>query len=541
MASGGSSGRANNSGSKGFNFASDDILCSYEDYGNLDGSNGSTHSDPVIGAASAKEFNKNRMARSSAFPATSYSPPEESSFNQDVIVTVEKTMKKYADNLMRFLEGISSRLSQLELYCYNLDKTIGEMRADLVRDNGEADTKLKSLEKHLQEVHRSVQILRDKQELADTQKELAKLQLVQKESSLTSNSQQKEEKASTTGSDTNKNETADAHGQQLALALPQQILQQQHQQQQPPAVAPPAPVPLPSQGMVQSQAYYLTQPQLPTVPAAAPPSQGQYLQPDSQYRVPQMQELSRIAPQASQSQANQTPQVQTMPQYQPQWTPQGPQPVQQLQQPSVQPQMRPSSPSVYPSYLPNQQTPTPPETVPSSMQMQVQYSGISQPGPVRPEGIPYGYGGTVRPAQPQPPPQQIKASYTPPGEGYTAPGPHPTHSPGNAYVMYDEAGRPHHPPQPPHYQQSAYPPTSMPPQNMQPATGSNLVGGRPQIIRNHPYNELIEKLVSMGFRGEHVVGVIQRLEESGQPVDFNAVLDRLNGHSSGGPQRGWSG
>lgn len=93
------------------------------------------------------------MTRSSMFPAPAYSPPEESSFNQDMICTVDKTMKKYADNIMRFLEGISSRLSQLELYCYNLDKSIGEMRADLVRDHGEADSKLKALEKHVQEVN----------------------------------------------------------------------------------------------------------------------------------------------------------------------------------------------------------------------------------------------------------------------------------------------------------------------------------------------------------------------------------------------------
>ena len=91
------------------------------------------------------------MAKSSVFPSAAYSPPEES-LNQDMIATVEKTMKKYTDNLMRFLEGLSSRLSQLELYCYNLDISIGEMRSDLVRDHGEADSKLKSLEKHIQEV-----------------------------------------------------------------------------------------------------------------------------------------------------------------------------------------------------------------------------------------------------------------------------------------------------------------------------------------------------------------------------------------------------
>lgn len=98
-----------------------------------------------------QEFHKSRMARSSIFPAPAYGPPEDS-FNQDVISSVEKTMKKHTDNLMRFLEGLSSRLSQLELYCYNLDKSIGEMHSDLVRDHGEADLKLKSLEKHMQEV-----------------------------------------------------------------------------------------------------------------------------------------------------------------------------------------------------------------------------------------------------------------------------------------------------------------------------------------------------------------------------------------------------
>ncbi|GFY99046.1 formin-like protein [Actinidia rufa] len=51
MASG-LSGR-NNSGSKGFDFATEDILCSYENYGNQDSSKGS-HSDPGIGSNSNK-------------------------------------------------------------------------------------------------------------------------------------------------------------------------------------------------------------------------------------------------------------------------------------------------------------------------------------------------------------------------------------------------------------------------------------------------------------------------------------------------------
>ncbi|RZC09670.1 hypothetical protein D0Y65_016141 [Glycine soja] len=141
MASG-SSGRGN-SASKGFDFASDDILCSYDDYANRDSTSNGNHTDP--------DFHKSRMARTSMFPTTAYNPPEDS-LSQDVIATVEKSMKKYADNLMRFLEGISSRLSQLELYCYNLDKSIGEMKSDINRDHVEQDSRLKSLEKHVQEV-----------------------------------------------------------------------------------------------------------------------------------------------------------------------------------------------------------------------------------------------------------------------------------------------------------------------------------------------------------------------------------------------------
>lgn len=81
---------------------------------------------------------------------------QEDSFHQEVLATVEKTMKKYADTILRSLEGISSRLSQLELYCYNVEQSIGDLRSDLTRDHGEADVKLRSLEKHLKEVSLSL-------------------------------------------------------------------------------------------------------------------------------------------------------------------------------------------------------------------------------------------------------------------------------------------------------------------------------------------------------------------------------------------------
>ncbi|XP_075476680.1 uncharacterized protein LOC142517999 [Primulina tabacum] len=533
MASG-SVGRGGNSGSKGFDFASDDILCSYEDYGNQDGNNG-THSDSSIGKNPNKEFNKSRMARTSVYPTTTYSPPEESSFNQDVVLTVEKTMKKYTDDLMRFLEGISSRLSQLELYCYNLDKSMGEMRTDLVRDREESESRLKSLEKHMQEVHRSVQILRDKQELADTQKELAKLQLAQKDSS---SAARNEEKPSPLASEEKKNEnSSDVKSQQLAL-LQNQVAPQPSLPARPVEYQQPS---MPSQTMPQIQAYYLPQ-QMNNQPVPSQPSQTQYIPAQAQ-----LQDFSRMSPQPTQSHVNQGPQVQSLPLYQQPWPQPQPQPQQQQQQHPVQPsqqpvmqtQIRSSSPAIYSSYLPNQSNQSPTEMTPTNIPVQVSYAGAAQPGSVGPDALPYGYGAT-RPIQPQPSSQTLKTGFVAQSRDlYMNSGSRPALPPGTAYMVFDgEGGRTHHTPPQPHFQQGGYSPTSVP-LNAQRIPSTNMV--IPPSTRNNPYNELIEKLVSMGYRGDHVVGVIQRLEEIGQPIDFNAVLDRLNGHSSGGSQRGWSG
>ncbi|XP_071701559.1 uncharacterized protein [Rutidosis leptorrhynchoides] len=485
--------------SKGFDFASDDILCSYENYTNQEASNGS-HSD--------SEFNKNRMARTSVFPTSSYNPADDSSNEEVIILAVERSMKKHTDNLMRFLEGISSRLSQLELYCYNLDKSIGEMRSDLTRDHEESDAKLKFLEKHVQEVHRSVQILRDKQELADTQKELAKLQLAQKESSSSHSSQQNVNRPSTPDAKENDN-SADSHGQQLALALPNQFAPPQPQRIAQPMSQPLAYYP-PQHGPTQLNPTQYPQSQLPPPP---PPPQQLQQQPPPQQPLPQ-----QPPPQQPLQQQPPPPhQMQTMaPPYPQQWAPQ------------VQPQpSRPSSPQVYPH-------PQYPEPMPNSMPMHMRYS--AGPPPASNQLPTYTYGGptqTVQPQQPphhQPPPpaQHLKPAYGQQSDGYTQSGP----PQGNAYMMYDnQAGNSH-------LTQGGYPPN---PQHTGPAGAAGGGGGGggmvsrhvQQSMRNHPYNELVDKLVSMGYRSDHVMSVIQRLDESGQTVDFNAVLDRLNGHPSG--------
>ncbi|PIA26963.1 hypothetical protein AQUCO_08400017v1 [Aquilegia coerulea] len=492
------------------------------------------------------------MGRSTYLPAYNQS---EDLPHQELISTVEKTMKKYADNLLRFLEGISSRLSQLELYCYNLEKSVGEMRSDLLRENREADSKLSSLEKHLQEVHRAIQILRDKQELADAQKELAKLHLVHKESSTGGQSPQKEEVVTPSASDLKKLDSPpEVQKQQLALALPHQL--------NPPTSQPPrnmeqhlpmGPSPQVSSQNVHLQAqpsYYPQQNQLPAPALQAQHPQDRYSQVDPQYQRPQMQ-TSQPAPQQLQSHVSQVQPVHAISPYQQQWPQQYPQQVQQQQQlqQSSPAQVVPQTPSAYPPYPPTQSVNPSPETFSSSMPMQVTLSGITQQGVGRPETVNYGYGGSNRPAVQQQPsqhnlqrPQQpptLHNSFGPPLTDSTYPvgGSHSPQAPRQGYMVYDgEGGRASYPMQS-HFQQAAYPPhvsslqSSVPVRHLSPSP----------MMRSNPYNELVEKAVGMGYGRDFVVNVIQNMEESGQPMDFNSLLDRLNMHSSGGSQRAWSG
>ncbi|KAL2331705.1 hypothetical protein Fmac_019286 [Flemingia macrophylla] len=517
-----------NGGSNGFDFGSDDVLCSYEETNHA--SSNVTHIDPT------KDFHESRMAKTSIVPATAYSSREDS-LSQDVIATVEKSMKTYADNLMRSLEGISVRLSQLELYCYNLDKSIGAMRSDLNSDHEEADSKLKSLDKHLQEVHRSVQILRDKQELAETQKELTNLQLVRKESSSSSHPWSNEQRSPPSSMYPKRIDNASVtRNQELALALPHLVAPRQ----QPVAVTSSYQVPAPNASHTIEQPHYYIMPN----PVSNPPVVNQLpqnLPSDPQYGIPQ----STLS-----SQVTHTPPAQQFSQYQQlhhqhqQLPPRLPQQVQPPQPPSSQSQMRPPLTNAYTPYPTSQATnPLPTETLPNSVPMQMPYSGVQPQGFSRGNSMPYGYGIAGRTFPQQPLPQQMKGSFSAqPGDVYGTSVTHTVPPPASSYMVYDGGNtRTHYPPQPSYYAQAGYPPTSASVQNPAPQNLMTQSSSHSQFTHSHPYNELIEKFVSMGYRRDHVVSIIQRMEETKQPIDFNSLLDRLNVHNSMDPQRGWSG
>lgn len=93
------------------------------------------------------------------------------------MAAVEECMKKQADGLLHSLEGIGGRLSQLELYCYKLERSIGELRSDVMDYHSEATVNFRCLDKNIRQVQKAVQMLQDKHEFADTAQQLAKLQM----------------------------------------------------------------------------------------------------------------------------------------------------------------------------------------------------------------------------------------------------------------------------------------------------------------------------------------------------------------------------
>ncbi|KAL5226547.1 hypothetical protein ABZP36_014812 [Zizania latifolia] len=577
------SGAPSGRGSRSFDFGADDVLCSYDDFA---ASSEPKRPDP----ADKQDFHDSRFGR-----PFGKSYEQESYGKEDVLFAVEKCMKKYADNLLRSLEGITSRLSQLEIYCYKLERSIGELRSDVLR--AETDQRLKSLEKHLHEVHRSIQILRDKQELAEAQKELAKFQL-------THDTSKKKEDVPTPSFPEQKTleEKADTTGQQLAIVLPHQVNS--------PAHAPRASEPVqqysdqtvqqPSSAVPHQDRYVLSQAIVYYPQRQAPgiqDTQGQQVQPEVQYlpvRPPATQDVHSHASAQQPQEANQT-QPQSFPPYQQQWHQQSsqsapapvaqpqqtfsqpfptpvqqpqlpntqrypPQPVQQPQlsnaqqfplpavqpqqsnpqlppqamqpqHPPVQNQMRPQTPPNYPQYPPHLSLNPARETLPGSMAMQGQYNMVAPSGGSRSE-MPYSYGGPAIPPpqhsmqRPQlPPPSQ--GSFRPPPSkgGYAGP---PQYAPqGNSHDYHTTYG---YPPSGP----SAVQAPQIPPGNV----GMNHPGSH-HMMRGHPYGEIIEKAITMGYPREQVMNVIQRMTESGQPMDFNTLLDRLNEAGSGAPPRAW--
>ncbi|XP_076944324.1 uncharacterized protein LOC143614912 [Bidens hawaiensis] len=428
-----------------------------------------------------------------------------------LISEIDRTMKKHADNLMHALESVSARLSQLETRSRNLENSVDDLRTSVGNNHGNTDGKLRQIENLIREVQAGVLVVKDKQEILETQLQISQVKISKSEQQPESLPQQAAVASA----------PVQSHQQPPPAALPQPHLAALPN-------APPPPNPQPNQfpqnimpmAVPQHDSYY--PPGQTTEPPPPPPPQ--------QYQLPPHQQLQQ--PMASPS----SPQ----PQYQPPTQVQYSQPPpMSLQQPNP-PQNQPPSELAYltsQNYAPSGGPPAqqfhgnPSQTAqqfhgsPSQMYEQpppppppgrTGPGFPSQYGPSPGFGEPYGYGGSQY--------------------GSGSPVKSQQHSPPN---MGPGAG-------------SGYPqlPTArVLPQAIPTATavggGSGSGGGSSSSSGSGnrvPIDDVVDKVTNMGFPRDQVRATVRKLTENGQAVDLNVVLDKLmtDGVESQNP-RAWFG
>ncbi|XP_062011106.1 uncharacterized protein LOC133727528 isoform X2 [Rosa rugosa] len=87
-----------------------------------------------------------------------------------IISEIDHTMKKYADNLLQVMEGISARLTQLESRTRHLENYVDDLKVSVGNNHGNADGKMRQMETILRDVQTGVQDLKDKQSIVEAQK-----------------------------------------------------------------------------------------------------------------------------------------------------------------------------------------------------------------------------------------------------------------------------------------------------------------------------------------------------------------------------------
>ncbi|CAI9776524.1 unnamed protein product [Fraxinus pennsylvanica] len=64
---------------------------------------------------------------------------------------IDRAMKKYSDNLMHAMDGVSARLSQLETMTRNLENYVDDLKVSVGNNHGSTDGKLRQLKNILRE------------------------------------------------------------------------------------------------------------------------------------------------------------------------------------------------------------------------------------------------------------------------------------------------------------------------------------------------------------------------------------------------------
>ncbi|KVI02468.1 mediator of RNA polymerase II transcription subunit 15 [Cynara cardunculus var. scolymus] len=429
-----------------------------------------------------------------------------------LISEIDRTMKKHTDNLMHALEGVSARLSQLESRSRNLENSVDDLRISVGNNHGNTDGKLRQIENMIREVQSGVQVVKDKQEILETQLQLSQVQISKVE-------QRPEPQIA--------GHIESLQQQQQAASVPLQS----HQQPSPPALPHQLPPTLPN-----------APPQNMTPPVHHPNQFPQNIIPishhDPYYPPPQT--------------AEQPPQQYQLPP--PQLQPP------KVSPPSPQPQYQPPPTHMQYSQPPPMSLQHPPHSNPNPSQNQLPPNHHSEEPPYLSS---QSYPPSIRQPGGGPPTQQFQGNpsqmYEPPS-GRSGPGFSSQYGPSPGFSEpYNFGGSQYGsgPGSPMKSQQlsspgsgSGYPqlptarilPQALPTAATVGGGGGASSSGSGNGGNRVPIDDVVDKVTNMGFPRDQVRATVRKLTENGQAVDLNVVLDKLmtDGVESQGP-RAWFG
>lgn len=421
---------------------------------------------------------------------------------------IDHTVKKYADNLLHAMEGVSARLSQLETRNRQIDNSVDELKLSIGNNHGVSDGKLRQLENILREVQDGVQVIRDKQEIMDAQ-----LQLMKSQAKI----EQQSETHSTTHMDSSQPTVSaplHSHQQFPPVALTQ-----------PPSTLAPPPPPqqnLPYQVQLQNQFPQNPIPSHPQ-PEAYYPSAGQAPENISHQYQPTVAQQHQTSPAPPHQQHQSTPQ--------PIYSKPPPPHLPHLSVHPSQPQPLVGHHREEPPFVPSQtypppsirQPPHPSSGAPPSQQLYATPPNMFEPPSIRPgPGYSGGYGPSSMPGEPYP----YSSS---PGQYGSGSSMKPPQVSLPAMGQSGSSG----------YQQ--IPTARILPQALPTASAVSSGSSSPGTGNRVPIDDVVDKVTNMGFPRDQVRETVRRLTESGQTVDLNTVLDKLMNDSEVQPPRGWFG
>ncbi|OMO49893.1 hypothetical protein CCACVL1_30763 [Corchorus capsularis] len=436
-----------------------------------------------------------------------------------LISEIDRKIKEHTENVVHAVGGLSARVSQLESRTRQVENAVGDLKDSVVFNHGRIELKIRELGNSLEEVQSGIRDLRDKHEIAEAQLQLAKLTMSKVEQS---SSKSKVEQSTSKKVEQSKHIQINS-AQELQSSIPQQP----QLQAAVPVMCPQQPSSLPS-GAAQNLLLHnipstqgaATAPQLPTqyAPGAfpsIPSSESNYpppmLTPDStyqQYPVPsnqQMQQPFPAPPQPCQPTAQFSP-VSQLPNLH--------------QHPPVSMVTSHNLPSGYEpkdiSYLPSQsvhKSSLPPTRSPpvneffmsSKQQNQGQFS--NHPYSELSSGYSHSQGQSSL---------NNRYPYSASSSGYNGSTTKPSHvSPSSSSIA--EAGKSY----------SRLPTAKILPHAI--PTASSVDSGSDSSASGNriPVDDVIDKVVAMGFRRDLVRATVRKLTANGQSVDLNVVLDKL--------------